>query len=426
MSEIEPGTRIGDFVVESRLGVGGMGSVYAAHHHESGAEVALKVMHPSAEHQEILRRRFLREAKATMALSHPNLIRIVSSFEHEGEPVIAMERLRGASLKDYLKGHGKLPFPEVAGIFVRIVSGVGSAHAIGLVHRDLKPDNVFLLEDAPHVKVLDFGIAKLRKGGVLDASGALTKTGVMIGTPYYMAPEQAYGEKSVDHRADIWSIGMMMHEVLTGTLMTRSSDLEEVFTRMLKMPFPLLHEVEPSVPEDVSRLVSRMLEREADGRPTDLREVLEVLASHAPRVSRSSFDKAAKPLEFDEPSGASGQVRRVSANPTTKSEPLKLAPAPMRSDSEAVRAGKQRDGEQHRTASGTVIVEHGEAPLPPKADAASSASEQRLTGTLLVTQSDKPASLVRDPPAESGSQRWLWLLAAAIVIVCVLLLLRLY
>ncbi|MBL8742604.1 MAG: serine/threonine protein kinase, partial [Myxococcales bacterium] len=148
MSEInlEPGTRLGEFVVESRLGVGGMGSVYAAHHADSGAEVALKIMHAASEHYDVLRRRFLREARATMALSHPNLIRIVSSFEHEGEPVIAMERLRGISLKEYLKGHGKLPFPEVASIFVRIVSGVGSAHALGLVHRDLKPDNVFLLE----------------------------------------------------------------------------------------------------------------------------------------------------------------------------------------------------------------------------------------------------------------------------------------
>jgi len=383
-----------------------MGTVYGARHAESGALVALKIMHPGSAHQDILRRRFLREARATMALSHPNLIRIVSSFELEGEPVIAMELLRGISLKDYLRQHGKLPFTEVASIFIRIVSGVGSAHALGLVHRDLKPDNVFLLEGAPHVKVLDFGIAKLRKGGALDASGALTKTGMMIGTPYYMAPEQAYGEKSVDHRADIWSLGMMLHEVLTGTLLTRANDLEEVFKRMLQVEFPKLSAVEPSVPEDVSNLVSRMLEREADARPTDLREVLEVLAAHAPRVGTSNFDAATEPIIFDE-AGASGSqpLVKAAATPSTKSEPLKLAPLPMKSTSGT-----------HKTASGTVIVERDEAPLPAR-------PAEGLSGTLATTAGDARVSSAR-ADREPATQSWKWLIAALIVLVSAALLMR--
>jgi len=337
MSTVEhsAGCRIGDYQIERELGSGGMGAVHLARHVETGAMVALKVMHPGIVREDVWRRRFLREARATIALDHPNIIRIVASFEHGGEPVIAMEVLHGRSLKDHLKQEGKLAVDEAAGIFQRVVSGVGAAHALGLIHRDLKPDNVFLLETEPYVKVLDFGIAKLPKGGALSESSALTKTGAMIGSPFYMSPEQAFGERDIDHRADIWSLGVMLYEILSGQLLTRADRLEEVFRRLLTMDFPRLDEVDPEIPADIADMVSRMLQRDVDERLSDLRVVQAVLARYALDIDAREFAPPSRPLSFDEQSGGSGPValRLVAPPPdlvAPESQPLELAPGALK------------------------------------------------------------------------------------------------
>ncbi|MFO0547106.1 MAG: serine/threonine-protein kinase [Polyangiaceae bacterium] len=346
-ANLPAGTQIGSYRVLATLGAGGMGAVYRAQS-AAGEIVALKVMlaDPTNPNWEQIKRRFKREARATMALEHPNVVRILETFEHDNGQVIAMELLQGMSLREYLSKKGAIGVDEVAGIFSRVVSAVGAAHALGLVHRDLKPDNVFLLSDEPWVKILDFGVAKIRKGGALAETGALTKTGTMLGTPYYMAPEQAFGEKSIDHRADIWSLGMMLYEALTGTLLTRAKELEEVFSRLMTMKFPRLDEVRPGVPRSLADLVARMLERDPSDRPADLREVYAELNRHAPESPHEacSFEAAAAPLAFDDPSNpiagaaspdsgpprlaAKGTVIEQSA--PTPNRPLKLAPHGIR------------------------------------------------------------------------------------------------
>ncbi len=407
----ERGARLGGHEILELIGAGGMGTVYRARQLESGTEVAVKVMLPGAALDDINRRRFVREARATMALSHPHVLRILGTFEHEGLPAIVMELLRGSSLKDYLRKQGKLGLAEAAAIFVRVVSAVGAAHALGLVHRDLKPDNVFLSTEPPFVKVLDFGIAKLQTGGALDSSGALTATGAMIGTPYYMSPEQAFGEKDLDHRADLWSLGMMLYEMLTGTLLTRADEYEQVFRHMLWTKFPLLHEVDPALPKDVSKLVARMLERDRDARPADLREVFEVMSPYAPEIENDvvRFDAASPPLRFEDATTGSG-VRRLEARAAAESarDPLKLAPSAIKAPV-PIGGTLVMSEEARRSKPASPLP----AALPAKA-------------TLAATASDAPprealARVATLPPA-APSRSWMWMVAALLVLGSVALL----
>lgn len=311
MTQLAAGMIIGPFVVDAVLGAGGMGVVYRAHD-AAGQAVALKVMSAQAAQSVDARRRFAREARATMALSHPNVIRVLGSLTHGDTPVIAMEMLRGTSLKQRLE-LGRLDFETTADVFARVAAAVGTAHALGLVHRDLKPDNLFLLDEPPHVKVLDFGIAKIRSGGALDASGALTRTGMMVGTPYYMSPEQAFGDKSIDHRSDIWSLGMILYESLTGLLPTRAASLETVFTRMMTMAFTPVDQLDTSIPAPVARMIDSMLQRDRERRPADLRGVYETLATYARGApSVAEFDGARTPLSFSEAGPDSALVGRDS------------------------------------------------------------------------------------------------------------------
>ncbi len=416
-SGLTPGTTIGDYKLEALLGEGGMGAVFLARSTtQADSEVALKVMlaQPSNPLWPMLRKRFLREARATMALNHPNVIQILSTFEHTLGPVIVMEVLRGMSLKEHLRRRRTLSVEETASIFVRIVSAVGAAHALGLVHRDLKPDNIFLTEDAPHVKVLDFGIAKLRSGGALAETSSLTKTGTMLGTPYYMSPEQAFGEKTIDHRADIWSLGLMLHETLTGTLPTRADELEEIFRRMMTMTFPRLDTLNPAVPASLASTVERMTQREPDARPTDLREVFNELSKHAPTVHSVDFSAAAEPLMFDEPSTGSNPSGNSPGVPApgpalgASSAPLKLATGTLLMPASQKSPSKRpvETGAKTEIAAGPPSIGSGTI-----AGAPSAAAFDATT-----------SSSVSSGSSEKKRGMWMWIVAAAIVLACVIVL----
>ena len=278
------GVVAGKYLLLHTLGSGGMGVVWAARHLDSGASVALKFLRTSqgaAEDVDCLKR-FLREARAAASVRHPNVVAIREVLElSDGRPVMVMELLSGESLRTRLARPPRLTLEEAAGILLPVVSAVGTAHAQGIVHRDLKPDNIFLSHDGgrPVVKVLDFGIAKVTRPAEEHASHGhgLTGSGEVLGTPHYMAPEQVFGERDIDQRCDIWALGVILYECLSGIVPTKAANVGQVFKLIVAGGIKPLDSVLPQAPADITALVHRMLARRREQRPFDLNEIARVL-----------------------------------------------------------------------------------------------------------------------------------------------------
>ncbi len=280
---VVPGEIVGHrYRLDRPLGEGGMGAVWAATHTVTQKCVALKLLAGRGD-DAALRRRLVREARAVCAIEHPNVVPVHDVFEIEGgAPVLVMDLLEGESLAARLERETTIPHGELVTIAIDVLSALEAAHARGIIHRDLKPANIFLARP-PHantasfeVKVLDFGIAKMPPLGQGEA--ALTATDAMVGTPYYMAPEQVYGEKDIDARCDLWAVGIVLYECLAGVRPTEAANLGQIFKLVTVGPFPPLEEKAPNAPAALAKLVTSCLSRSRDARPasaTALREALE-------------------------------------------------------------------------------------------------------------------------------------------------------
>jgi eukaryotic-like serine/threonine-protein kinase len=241
------------------LGAGGMGTVYEALHLASGGVYAMKVLHAGLPDE--VARRFEREARATSLLDHPGVVDVLDFGRlADGRLFLVMELVRGTSLADVLSS-GPLPVGRAVAIAGRILGALAFSHRAGIVHRDLKPDNVMLLEgDA--VKLVDFGIAKLLGPVADELGGDLTRTGVVFGTPAYMAPEQALG-RAVDARVDLYSLGVILYELLAGRPPFASDDPLALLRLQCAAPPPPLP---PSLPGGIERIVLRALAKRAEAR----------------------------------------------------------------------------------------------------------------------------------------------------------------
>ena len=275
--------------LDRELGRGGMGVVWEATHLVTRRRVAIKfVLGPGHVHEN-LRRRFYREARAASAANHPNVVEVLDVFElDDGTPVMVMELLSGETLRERLAREGRLPIEATASILLPVVAALGTAHALGIVHRDLKPENVFVCKGAGQsvsVKVLDFGVAKLtaldEPGEGASESDSITGTGSTLGTPCYMAPEQATGDKDIDARADIWALGVIVYECLAGARPVEGSGIGQVVMKLMTEGIKPLDEVVSGLAPDATALVMRMLIRVRGDRVQDLREVEGVLARYA-------------------------------------------------------------------------------------------------------------------------------------------------
>ncbi|MGN6105784.1 MAG: serine/threonine-protein kinase [Kofleriaceae bacterium] len=269
----------GKYQVEKILGIGGMGMVVAAMHLELDQRVALKFMLPSALESPEASARFLREARAAGRLTSEHVCRVIDVGRFEsGAPYMVMEYLDGEDLGTLRKRRGPLRVSEAVDYVLQACEGLGEAHAHGIIHRDLKPDNLFLASRADGrrvIKVLDFGISKAA------VTGIETRTGDVMGSPAYMAPEQMYATKDVDVRADVWSLGVVLYQLLGGVLPFPGDTLPQVCVAVLESEPAPLDQVRVDVPSGLSAVVMRCLSKQPDGRYSDIAELAEALAPFA-------------------------------------------------------------------------------------------------------------------------------------------------
>jgi len=231
----------GKYRLLRKLGQGGMGSVWYAEHLTLHSGVAIKLIDPAiADNAEALGR-FLREAQSAASLRSPHVVQILDHGVDNGVPYIAMELLDGESLADRLGRVSRLSPGETAHILVQVSRAIGRAHEAGIVHRDLKPDNIYLVrnDDEEIAKVLDFGIAKSNTHGLAGAVSGATRTGAVLGTPYYMSPEQAEGAKTLDGRADIWAMGVIAFECVLGSRPFDEETLGGLLLAICARPMPI-------------------------------------------------------------------------------------------------------------------------------------------------------------------------------------------
>ena len=329
------GQLFGNYRAISLLGKGGMGSVYLAEHPEIGRKVAVKVLHTELSADAQLLGRFLNEARAANAIRHPNIIEILDSgMLPHGQPFLVMEFLDGESLATRVGRLGRVPLPDALEFTYQTASALGAAHKQGIVHRDLKPDNLFVVPgqhegDRERIKVLDFGIAKLQRTSPGDS--VKTRTGMLMGTPVYMSPEQCRGTKSVDLRSDVYSLGIILYEMLVG----RPPFVSEGFGDLVNMhlnvePAPIRSWL-PTIPEDVEQLVQRALAKNPDDRfqtMAELQEALKALSGPGLVVRGSSPDLGSVPP-------------RVATDPTMAAPPVRTT---FSTGTGEIRAGSRSRG----------------------------------------------------------------------------------
>jgi serine/threonine-protein kinase len=262
----------GKYEIARLVGEGGMGSVYEAKHLLIGRRLAIKFLHPQYATSEEVTTRFHREAQAAAKIGHENIIEVTDmGTAEDGSPYIVMEYLEGVDAKVLIENENILSFKRAAHIMVQALSALHAAHQVGIIHRDLKPENVFLIEkglNPDYVKLLDFGISKFR---ALETDGAkgLTQTGTVLGTPHYMSPEQARGEQDLSLRSDIYAMGVILYQMLTGKLPFDAPNYNALLIKILtEDPVPP-EELNPNLPQELADTIKTAMARDPNERFSD-------------------------------------------------------------------------------------------------------------------------------------------------------------
>jgi serine/threonine protein kinase len=273
--------------INELIGEGGMGSVFAAEHLNLHKDVAIKIIRPDFGADSEVAVRFAREAMATAQLEHPH---VVSAIDYgllpEGGAYLVMQLVRGRSLTEILELQGQLHWSKACELGAQVADAMSAATSLGIVHRDLKPDNILIQprkDGTDLVKVLDFGIARIRDQGRSAPAGAmpaekLTQTGAIIGTPGYMAPEQAVGDK-IDHRADLYALGVVLWETIAGRRLWDIGDMMTLIKTQLGKPAPRIREVvdDETIPKELDDLIAQLLSRSPADRPSQAGVVCDIL-----------------------------------------------------------------------------------------------------------------------------------------------------
>jgi serine/threonine-protein kinase len=296
---IAVGQTIGNYMLTAKLGEGGMGVVYLAEHPVIGRKVAMKAIHPELLRNPEVVSRFVTEAKSVNQIGNEHIVDIHDfGTTPDGEFYFIMEFLQGDALVDRMKRSAPLDLGRALAIAAQVADALGASHQHGIIHRDLKPENIFLITKGhavDFVKVLDFGLAKLTQGD--DKVSHKTRTGSVMGTPYYMAPEQCEGKANIDHRADIYSLGVILFEMLTGKVPFGGEGYGEIIVKHITAAVPSPRAINPRLPHSIESIILRALAKPREDRfqtmeefatalldPESYAATAPVLASRTPQI----------------------------------------------------------------------------------------------------------------------------------------------
>jgi serine/threonine-protein kinase len=397
----------GRYRVERVIGEGGMGVVVAARHVKLDERVAIKFLLKEALLRPDLIARFLREGRSAAQIRSEHVARVVDADELEtGEPFLVMEYLEGRDLGAVLKAEGRLPIETAVRYVLQVCEALAAMHALGIVHRDMKPSNLFLTrhsDGSPVIKVIDFGISKHTSDDAEPGGdGLVTETAAILGSPKYMAPEQMRSTRDVDARADLWAIGAILHALLTGEPPFSGLSMMEVYDRILDGA-PPLRTLLPAAPAGLEAVLLRCLERDRAKRYADVAELAAALVEFGPAEGVASARRAwgilrAQPLE------ASSHV--ASKDPSTKTTRAEVAATSQINTetpvvSAAAAPSARRWAPALAVAAAVVLVAGGVLLWPrerPRVDPGAPAAATAVTVTPLATAA-APADSAAPPPA---------------------------
>ncbi len=327
-SPVQVGDLVADkYRVEEIIAAGGMGVIVAARHEELGQRFAIKFLVTESDAElEMSAARFLREARAAASIDSAHVCRVFDcgALTDGGTPYMVMEHLSGHDLSHEIKSRGKLGVNESVDFVLQALEGIAEAHAAGIIHRDLKPSNLFLCQKAgrePEVKVLDFGISKVTSVGQ-NADEDLTASAIMLGSPRYMSPEQVRNTKEVDARTDIWSLGVILYQMLDGHSPFRGTTMGETISRVLTHIPPPVRRARGDVPEALEQVIDRCLQRDRSLRYANVGELALALAPFATAESHASVRRITAllndgllggPSHVDEPTQVAGPQAAAAA-----------------------------------------------------------------------------------------------------------------
>jgi len=339
--------------IERMIGRGGMGTVMLAHHLRLDEDVALKFLNPQAMKKPDVVARFEREARAVVKLKSPHVTRVLDvEVAENGTPFIVMEYLEGQTLAGLVRGGAALPVELAVEYMLQACEAVAEAHAMGIVHRDLKPGNLFLttgVDGSAVVKVLDFGVSKF--GNLDKTSGAEIETlpDAVVGSPPYMSPEQLRSSKQVDARTDIWALGVVLFEIVTGRMPFAADNLHEHYTKLMLEDPPMPTQVRADLPAKLDAIVGKCLQREPQDRYANVGELARDLAGLAPERAKASAERVERTL-------ANQRSARASSRPSLPAPPIAIPPSLHTTNDETKLTAPRR---ARRTARFAMIVAVG-------------------------------------------------------------------
>ncbi|MBI5488239.1 MAG: serine/threonine protein kinase [Deltaproteobacteria bacterium] len=403
----------GKYRVTRHVGVGGIAEVYEAAHEQIGQRFALKVLRREFADMKDLAERMVTEARAASAVGHAGIVQVFDIGKLEsGEPYIVMELLQGDDLLEILRRRKRLPFDQAVGVCLHVLDALGAAHKAGVLHRDMKPENVVLVRGPggePWAKIIDFGIARLN----LEDKGAIRHTaqGTMVGTPYYVSPEQARCLPTIDGRSDLYAVGVMLFEMVTGKLPFDGGTATEIVAKVLSQPFPSPRTIVPELPPSIEEIILRATARDRAARYQTAQEFAQALrAVRGELVAGQVLDEDDPEFPSDEDPSVMRRLDEIASAVTAGERVRASVPPPTRPSGGIPRVpSSPQDGRRPSGPSSLLTGRHpvagaqgvraGSVPPPPPRMSSSRAGGTRgsvpaTAGSVALPARKRPAFLI--------------------------------